>query len=266
MEENLGMTLPPEFNTYVSAAMFVIGAYLFALYVGLIVWTFRDIRARTRDGLAQIIATLLVAVFTLPGLLVYLLLRPHTTLAEDYERSLTEEAILQDLDERRLCPECQRHVEADFMVCPHCHHQLRLRCVGCGRMMNLNWDVCPYCGRFREQVEDDIQPVRGRSGRDRRSPVPALATTNLSAPSVPDYEPELPYTESEPQFEPVPESDLAYDYDPGAESVYGGGRYDNAEPMDEVEAFRYDDDQYDGDDEDIDLDDDEEDRSTSSRR
>ena len=145
------MTLPADLDVYISAAMFVLGSYFFALYLGLIVWAFRDIHARSRDVLAQIMATLLVALFTIPGLVVYLLLRPQTTLAEQYERSLTEEAILQDLEERRLCPGCQRRVEPDFIVCPNCHYQLRLRCVGCGRLLNPSWDVCPYCGLFLDQ-------------------------------------------------------------------------------------------------------------------
>jgi RNA polymerase subunit RPABC4/transcription elongation factor Spt4 len=145
------LTLPPELDAYISAAMFIIGAYLFALWIGMVVWTFRDIRLRTRDVLAQVLATLMVAVLTLPGLLVYVLLRPHNTLADEYERSLTEEAILQGLEENRICPSCQRRIEPDYVVCPSCHHQLKARCVGCGRLLNLDWDVCPYCGRYRDQ-------------------------------------------------------------------------------------------------------------------
>lgn len=147
------MTIPPDLNVYISAALFILGAYMFALYVGMIVWTFRDIRSRSRDVLAQIMATLLVALFTLPGLLIYVLLRPHHTLAEEYERSLTEEAILHELDEQRVCLNCHRRAEPDFIVCPYCHEQLRLRCVGCGRLLNPDWDVCPYCGLFRDQGE-----------------------------------------------------------------------------------------------------------------
>ena len=33
------LTLPPDLNVYITAALFVLGAYLFALYLGLIVWT-----------------------------------------------------------------------------------------------------------------------------------------------------------------------------------------------------------------------------------
>ena len=149
------MTLPANLNVYISAALFVAGAYLFALYLGLIVWTFRDIHARSRDVLAHILAVFLVAIFTLPGLLIYVLLRPHNTLAEEYERGLAEEAILQDLEERRVCPSCRRRVQPDFVVCPNCHHQLSFRCVGCGRLLNPKWDVCPYCGLYREQGESE---------------------------------------------------------------------------------------------------------------
>ncbi len=150
------ITIPENLNAYISAALFVIGAYLFAVYVGLIVWTFRDIRSRSRDILAAILSVLLVAVFNIFGLLVYTLLRPRTPLSEEYERSLAEEALLQDLEERRLCPSCQRRVAPDYIVCPACHHQLRLRCVGCGRLLNPDWDVCPYCGLFVDQGEDDV--------------------------------------------------------------------------------------------------------------
>ena len=76
------MTLPANLGAYLSAALFVLGAYVMALYVGMIVWTYRDIHSRSRDLLAQIMAVLLVAVFTLPGLLVYYSLRPPETLAQ----------------------------------------------------------------------------------------------------------------------------------------------------------------------------------------
>jgi RNA polymerase subunit RPABC4/transcription elongation factor Spt4 len=149
------MTIPPDLNVYISALMFVLGAYIIALYVGMIVWTFHDIRSRSRDLLAQILATFLVALFTVPGLLIYLLMRPQETLAEAYERDLTEEAIIQELEARRVCPNCKHGVESDFIVCPYCHQQLRLRCVGCGRLLNPEWDVCPYCGLFLEQEEGE---------------------------------------------------------------------------------------------------------------
>jgi RNA polymerase subunit RPABC4/transcription elongation factor Spt4 len=157
-------SIPGDLTAYLSAILFVIGAYLMAIYLGMIVWTFRDIRSRSRDLLAHILAPLLVAVFTLPGLLVYMLVRPKESLADAYERALAEEAVLQDLEQRRSCPGCQRRAEADYIVCPYCHHQLKLRCVSCSRLVDPDWDVCPYCGHYhptdgQEQAVPVAEPV-----------------------------------------------------------------------------------------------------------
>lgn len=183
------MKLPPSLNVYVSAALFVIGAYVVALYLGLIVWTFRDIRARTRDMLAHIMAALLVAVFNLPGLLIYMLVRPKTTLAEEYDRTLAEEAVLHELDAKLLCPNCQHAIEPDFIVCPSCHHQLKLRCVGCGRLVLPDWDVCPYCGRFQEgspaEAMSEPAVTQSAAGNADDSTLEAAATAPVAADEEP---------------------------------------------------------------------------------
>jgi RNA polymerase subunit RPABC4/transcription elongation factor Spt4 len=122
------------------------GAFGLALWLSLIIWTFRDIRARTRDIFAVLLATLLVLIFNVPGLLLYLLLRPRETLAEQYERSLEEEALLQEIEDRRVCPSCHEPVEDDFLICPNCSTRLKNQCSNCNRLMRLEWNVCPYCG------------------------------------------------------------------------------------------------------------------------
>jgi hypothetical protein len=57
------------------------GLFLAALWLSLIIWTYRDIRARGRDPLGRILAVLVVAVLFLPGIVVYLILRPRHTLS-----------------------------------------------------------------------------------------------------------------------------------------------------------------------------------------
>jgi RNA polymerase subunit RPABC4/transcription elongation factor Spt4 len=129
------------------------GAYLLALWFALVVWTFQDIQARSRSVIAQIFSTLVVVLFFVPGVLIYLILRPQNTLDDALQRSLEEEYMLQDLQELPLCPSCQHYVEADFVYCPNCRTSLRQDCVSCGRLIDVRWEVCPYCGE--EQYPED---------------------------------------------------------------------------------------------------------------
>src|SRR4051795_9705818 len=76
------------------------GMILAAFWLAMIIWTYRDMRARSRDALAQIVVAVMVAVLTIPGVLIYLFLRPRETLSEAYERSLEEEALLQEIEEK----------------------------------------------------------------------------------------------------------------------------------------------------------------------
>ncbi|GER79411.1 MAG: zinc ribbon domain-containing protein [Anaerolineales bacterium] len=122
------------------------GAFLAALWISLVVWTYRDIRTRVRDPLAQILSALLVAFLNIPGVLVYLILRPPRTLEEEYQRTLEEETLLQALEDQPICPGCERRVREDWQVCPNCQTRLRKPCLHCGRLMELPWNICPYCG------------------------------------------------------------------------------------------------------------------------
>ena len=141
------------------------GAYLLALWFALIVWTFQDIQLRSRSVVAQIFSTLVVVLFFVPGVLIYMILRPRDTLDDAFQRSLEEEYLLQDLDELLLCPTCQHQVEADYMFCPHCHGALRAVCASCDRLIDLRWDICPYCGE--DQYPDDV-PLQVPAGDDWR--------------------------------------------------------------------------------------------------
>jgi len=125
----------------------VLAAYFVALWIAAIWWTFRDIRSRTNDFLLQLAATLLVTVFSLPGLLIYFILRPPRTLAELYEESLAEEAMLQEIQVQSACPACKQHAEPDYIFCPWCQTRLKRLCMRCERPLLLRWRNCPYCGQ-----------------------------------------------------------------------------------------------------------------------
>ena len=120
-------------------------AFLAALWLSLIFWTFRDIRSRSRDPFMRILAVVIVALLSLPGILVYLVLRPPHTLEEEYQHSLEEEALLETIEDAAVCPGCNRRVQKDWVVCPNCHIRLKKKCTHCGKNMELPWNLCPYC-------------------------------------------------------------------------------------------------------------------------
>jgi hypothetical protein len=136
------------------------GLFLAALWLSLIIWTYRDIRARARDPLGRILAVLVVAVLFLPGIVVYLILRPRHTLEDEYQRTLEEEALLQSIEETPVCPGCGRRTRENWMVCPNCHTKLKKPCHQCGKLMELPWNLCPHCatptpGMRRENLSLD---------------------------------------------------------------------------------------------------------------
>ncbi|MBK9715584.1 MAG: zinc ribbon domain-containing protein [Kouleothrix sp.] len=123
-----------------------LGAYIVLLWAASVLWTYRDIHSRSDDVIVQVLAVALALLLPFAGVVLHLILRPRQTLTEKYERSLEEEYLRRDLEEKFVCPHCQRGIEPEFVVCPHCHTSLRRRCGACDRVIDLTWSVCPYCG------------------------------------------------------------------------------------------------------------------------
>ena len=121
-------------------------AFLAAFWASLIIWTYRDIKARARDPFIHILAAIVVALLFIPGILIYLILRPTLSLEEEYQQTLEEEALLQAIEDNQLCPGCGRRIRDNWQVCPNCQTKLRKPCHKCGELMELPWNICPYCG------------------------------------------------------------------------------------------------------------------------
>jgi RNA polymerase subunit RPABC4/transcription elongation factor Spt4 len=182
------------------------GAFVVALWVSLVIWTFRDMRARTRDAFAQLLASLMVLVLGPFGIVLYFILRPRETLAEKYERSLEEEALLQDIEERTICPGCKQPIEPDYVLCPICHTRLRHPCIHCGRLIHPRWSVCPYCAQSQRPV-----PGVERAGRvtlldleREETPPPATGEPSDGAPEPDQVPVELTALASDRMDEQLP--------------------------------------------------------------
>ena len=137
---------PQSLNNLITGLTAWAAAFLVVLWLSLIIWTYRDIKARARDPLIRILAAIIVALLFIPGIVIYLILRPAHTLEDEYQHTLEEEALLQSIEDLPVCPGCARRIKETWMVCPSCHTKLKKTCHQCRKLMDLAWNLCPYCG------------------------------------------------------------------------------------------------------------------------
>lgn len=177
-----------SWESIVAVVVAVLIAYAVVLWVGTIVWAYRDIGDRTHDGWTQAVSVLIVVIFNIPGLFLYLILRPHETLNEAYERKLEAEALMREMpDARPACPGCQRSISEEFVVCPQCRTKLRQPCASCDRPLDLNWTACPYCATPSARAK----PASAASSvaQDGQPPPAGEPTAATSASSFPAKSP-----------------------------------------------------------------------------
>jgi len=155
------------------------GAFLFAFWVAMGIWTFNDIRSRSRDWLAIVLACALVLIFPIVGLVLYLMIRPKDTLSDVYDRALEEEALLRELEGTLACTTCGVPVKENWVYCPNCHEQLQHACPNCGNLARNEWEICVFCGSAQQAP---TMPTR----RPARNPFGREATTQTATATPED--------------------------------------------------------------------------------
>jgi RNA polymerase subunit RPABC4/transcription elongation factor Spt4 len=185
-----------DYLVYAKTVALVAGLYVAAIWLTLVFWAYRDIRQRSRDPILQTVSVLLVLLFFLPGHWIYLILRPRFTLTELYERSLEEEALLQELEDQKACPTCKRRVHDDFLICPSCRTQLKEPCRSCQRPLSYAWLACPFCGlekparesygarQARAAARPPDPTQRPAPSPQQRGPVPVDPATRVTRPAT----------------------------------------------------------------------------------
>ena len=79
------------------------------------------------------------------GLVAYCLLRPPLLQLDRDEQELEIALKQRQLMKYGECANCGYPVEADFVLCPNCHTQLKNLCMRCNHALEPSWTVCPYC-------------------------------------------------------------------------------------------------------------------------
>jgi len=165
------MPFQPSLGTLRDALLFgtaLFGAFLAALWLALVFWTYRDLARRSQDRVLRLLAAGVVLLLGPLGVILYLLLRPASTLEEAYQHALEEEALLSEIEARTQCPGCGARTLSEWQVCPACATRLRRACSDCGNLLELGWRLCPYCAAPAAGRADT-----GTAGRDTPASPPA---------------------------------------------------------------------------------------------
>src|SRR3989337_107879 len=167
------------------------GVWALLLWLSIVVWVYRDIRDRTRDSSLQVLSVFVVLMFfpafNVPGLALYLMLRPRDTLEEAYARSLEEEALLRELGDEGSCPSCRRLTEKDFHYCPSCQTQLKDECAKGKHLLSFSGVACPYCGPGRPgaTAAPPPSPAQVSGGQPAYRDEPTLQASPATAEAEP---------------------------------------------------------------------------------
>lgn len=117
-------------------------AFVVVLYALSVLYVFID---ANRRGCKFFWAWGLLSLIPFAGLIAYLVLRPHSYLADREEQELDMALRERQLAQYGTCPNCGTPIEKDFVVCPVCNTQVRNVCPSCKRPLDAHWKVCPYC-------------------------------------------------------------------------------------------------------------------------
>ncbi|MBE6464544.1 MAG: zinc ribbon domain-containing protein [Eggerthellaceae bacterium] len=137
MSELFSTLWTPQLQTAVT----VIVIFLVILYVLSIIWVIKDAYQRTDKWVMWGI----IALIPLLGLLAYCMLRPPLYKIDQEEQTLEIEMKKRELLKYGECAACGYPIEADFVLCPHCHTQLKNLCPTCHHALEPEWSICPYC-------------------------------------------------------------------------------------------------------------------------
>jgi RNA polymerase subunit RPABC4/transcription elongation factor Spt4 len=144
-------------NPVIQTGLRFIAFYIIAVWLVVAYWAYRDLQARTSNPVAPYLAAALIILFTpflFPfGVLLYRILRPPETVAEQSERALAEEAMMVEVESQPHCANCNRRVHVDWIICPSCRNRLRRVCPNCSRLVELDWSLCAWCGKDFERLE-----------------------------------------------------------------------------------------------------------------
>lgn len=119
---------------------------LVIFWIVVLYWVWLDSGDRTSSHAARMGYVLLTLLLFIPGLIIYLLIRPPQTIEEIYWSDLERRYLKYETAELGDCPRCATQLFPGFTYCPNCRLLLKTKCPNCEVEMDKNYQFCPSCG------------------------------------------------------------------------------------------------------------------------
>lgn len=134
------MELFSSMSSSISTVLTVFLVIVIVLYVLSIAYVVKDSRSRGASS-----AWIVISLIPLIGFIAYCVGRPQLTTEDRDEQELELALKRRQLMHYGECAHCGYPVEADYVLCPHCHQRLKNLCPTCHHALNPEWSICPYC-------------------------------------------------------------------------------------------------------------------------
>ncbi|MBP7867906.1 MAG: zinc ribbon domain-containing protein [Acidobacteria bacterium] len=137
---SVGQSMSRAERPFFLGALAVAGFLAIGILATIAALVFRDARKRGLDPWCW--ATVATFVPNLIGVIIYLIVRSNV---------------------KKVCVQCGRGLQGDFVVCPYCGRGQQVLCPACRTPVSPGWKVCPFCARPLEPAEGAAPaPPNGR--------------------------------------------------------------------------------------------------------
>ena len=128
----------------------IFGAILFVLlivfWLVLIGWVWIDSSERTSNIGIRVVYLILVIFLNIPGLIIYLIIRPSETIEQIYWADLERRYLKYETSELGDCSNCGNQLLPGYVYCSNCGNEIKRKCPSCGVIIVNSTKFCAYCG------------------------------------------------------------------------------------------------------------------------
>lgn len=138
----------------------VIGALFIVFWLVITGWVWIDSGERTSKLSIRVVYIVLVVLLNIPGLIIYLIIRPSETIEEIYWADLERRYLKFETSELGDCSKCGSQLYPGFVFCTNCGNEIKIRCPRCNVLVNKDHKHCEFCGfQIRDRaVEEEKYP------------------------------------------------------------------------------------------------------------